>query len=41
MLADDDEPVKMLVGQCFWHMDKEASEAKLEQLAEEAKQEQA
>jgi hypothetical protein len=38
MLADDDEPVRMRVGDCFWGIDKTAAEEKLEALTEEAQQ---
>ncbi|WIA36139.1 hypothetical protein OEZ86_007486 [Tetradesmus obliquus] len=38
MLADDDEPVRMRVGECFWGIDKTAAEEKLEALTEEAQQ---
>jgi chaperonin cofactor prefoldin len=38
MLADDDEPVRMRVGECFWGVDKAAAEEKLETLTEEAQQ---
>eukprot|EP00878_Enallax_costatus_P027893 GHUV01030081.1.p2 GENE.GHUV01030081.1~~GHUV01030081.1.p2 ORF type:complete len:105 (+),score=46.35 GHUV01030081.1:399-713(+) len=40
MLADDDEPVRMRVGECFWAIEKSAAEDKLEHLTEEAKQHQ-
>lgn len=39
MLADDDEAVRMKVGECFWHEDKDAAEEQLEQQCEAAKQE--
>lgn len=38
MLADDDEPVRMRVGECFWGIDKTAAEEKLEALTDEAQQ---
>eukprot|EP00882_Tetradesmus_deserticola_P017342 GHRQ01018575.1.p2 GENE.GHRQ01018575.1~~GHRQ01018575.1.p2 ORF type:complete len:104 (+),score=55.28 GHRQ01018575.1:278-589(+) len=38
MLADDDEAVRMRVGECFWGIDKAAAEEKLEALTEEAQQ---
>jgi hypothetical protein len=38
MLADDDEAVRMRVGDCFWGIDKTAAEEKLEALTEEAQQ---
>jgi hypothetical protein len=38
MLADDDEPVRMRVGECFWGVEKTAAEEKLEALTEEAQQ---
>jgi chaperonin cofactor prefoldin len=39
MLADDDEAVRMKVGDCFWAAEKDAAEAQLEELSEAAKQE--
>lgn len=32
MLADDDERVRMRVGGCFWEVDKDAAEARIESL---------
>lgn len=38
MLAEEDEPVRMRVGECFWGIQKDTAEEKLEQLTDEAKQ---
>lgn len=40
LLADDDESVRMRVGECFWAIEKPAADEKLEQLTDEAKQHQ-
>jgi hypothetical protein len=39
MLADDDEAVRMRVGDCFWATGKEAAESKLEEAAAAAQAE--
>eukprot|EP00775_Hariotina_reticulata_P009604 gene9604-9765_t len=38
MLADDDEVVRMRVGECFWGTEKSAAEEQIEQLTVDAKQ---